>query len=84
MLKVRTLELKSKTFKIVVNTVDMDSKTVTVTPYVVQGLRMVEVGTTHKVELEQPYTDAPEKADAVIEPLIDKAIEDVQSYCNKL
>ena len=84
MLKVRTLELKSKTFKIVANTVDMDSKTVTVTPYVVQGLRMVEVGTTHKVELEQTYQSAPEKADAVIESLIDKAIEDVRSYCNKL
>ena len=84
MLKVRTLELKNRQFKIVANTVDMDSKTVTVTPYVVDLLKMVEVGQTRKVTLEQPYTDAPEKGDVVIEPLIDEAIEDVRSYCNKL
>lgn len=84
MLKVRTLELKNRQFKIVVNTVDMTDKTVTVTPYVVDILKMVEVGQTRKVTLEETYQSAPEKWDAVLEPLIEEAIEDVRNYCNKL
>lgn len=84
MLKVRTLELKNRQFKIVVNSVDMTDKTVTVTPYVVDILRMVEVGQTRKVTLEETYQSAPEKWDAVLEPLIEEAIEDVRNYCNKL
>lgn len=84
MLKVRTLELKNRQFKIVVNSVDMTDKTVTVTPYVVDILKMVEVGQTRKVTLEETYQSAPEKWDAVLEPLIEEAIEDVRNYCNKL
>jgi len=84
MLKVRTLELKNRQFKIVVNSVDMTDKTVTVTPYVVDLLKMVEVGQTRKVTLEETYQSAPEKWDAVLEPLIEEAIEDVRNYCNKL
>lgn len=84
MLKVRTLELKNRQFKIVVNSVDMTDKTVTVTPYVVDILRMVEVGQTRKVTLEETYQSAPEKWDVVLEPLIEEAIEDVRNYCNKL
>jgi len=84
MLKVRTLELKNRQFKIVVNSVDMTDKTVTVTPYVVDLLKMVEVGQTRKVTLEETYQSAPEKWDAVLEPLIEEAIEDVRNYCNTL
>jgi len=84
MLKVRSLNLKGKIFKVVIDSADETDKRISVTPYVVEGLKMVEVVPTRYVMLDKPYSEAPEEADKVIEPYLRDAVYEINEYCLRL